>query len=109
MKYHNIKTFSNGIKYDSKKEARRGDELRLMEKAGLISDLERQKRFVLQEGFTNNKGEKIRPITYIADFYYKEKNWIAEDVKSSATKTEVYKIKKKLFEFKYPEITFRES
>ena len=57
---------------------------------------------MLQEGYINAKGKKIRPIYYIADFYYfdllKDK-WVVEDTKG--VRTEVYKLKKKLFEYIY--------
>lgn len=110
-KYKNIKAEYNGVIYDSRKEMRRAVALDWMLKAGIIRDLERQKAFVLQEGYYNNKKEKIRPIFYLADFVYydnERKMWIVEDVKSPATRTEVYKIKKKLFECKYPEYWFEE-
>ena len=110
-KYHNIKTEYNGVMYDSKKEAKRQYVLDMMARAGIIRNLERQKRFVLQGSFVNNKGEKIREICYLADFYYwdNERNTqVVEDVKSPATRTDVYKIKKKMFEKLYPEILFEE-
>lgn len=112
MKYRNIKTEYNGVLYDSRKEMRRAVALEWMERAGIIRNLERQKVFVLQDGYINNRGEKIRPITYVADFVYfdteRDKN-IVEDVKSPATRTDVYRIKKKLFEAKYPEYWFEET
>lgn len=95
---------------DSKKEFRRKRELTLLQAAGEIKNLEEQKSFVLQEGFQAQSGKKLRPITYIVDFYYFDcaKNcWVAEDVKGF--KTDVYKIKAKLFQFRYPEITFLET
>ena len=104
-KYHNTKVIYNGIKFDSKKERARFITLKQLEKAGIIKELELQKKFLLQEGYTNAEGKKRRPIYYIADFYYfdllKDK-WVVEDVKASKTyKTEVYKLKKKMFEYKY--------
>lgn len=64
--------------------------------------------FTLQESFKKN-GKTYKPIIYIADFVYGEKGkTIVEDVKSEATKTEVYKIKKKLFEYKYKDLTIIE-
>lgn len=110
-KYKNIKAEYNGIVYDSRKEMRRAVALDWMLKAGVIRDLERQKRFVLQEGYVNNKGEKIREICYLADFCYYDNEkgkYIVEDVKSPATRTDVYLIKKKLFEKRYPEYWFEE-
>lgn len=101
-KYHNKKVIYNGIKFDSKKEMMRYKELKLMESANLIKDLELQEKFLLQEEYTNKAGKKIRPIYYIADFYYYDyidNKWVVEDTKG--VRTEVYKIKKKLFEYKY--------
>lgn len=111
-KYKNIKTEYNGEVYDSRKEMRRAVALDWMVKAGVIRDLERQKSFVLQDGYYNNKKEKIRPIFYVADFCYydnESKRWVVEDVKSPATRTDVYRIKKKLFEYKYPDYWFIET
>lgn len=107
-KYHAKKVELNGTVYDSKKEAKRAAVLEQQEKYGLITDLQKQVAFELQPGYTNNQGKKILPITYIADFVYeKEGKKIVEDTKGFRTDT--YKIKKKLFEYKYPEYTFVES
>lgn len=109
-KFHAQKTVVNGVVYDSKKESKRAVELEYLERAGKIKNLERQKCFVLQEGFVNNEGKKIRPISYLADYYYeKDGQKVVEDVKSPATRTQVYMLKKKLFMFKYPDIKFVES
>lgn len=101
-KYHNKKVIYKGIKFDSKKEMQRYKDLELLESTDYICNLELQKKFLLQEGYTNAKGKKIRPIYYIADFYYfdllKDK-WVVEDTKG--VRTEVYKLKKKLFEYIY--------
>ena len=105
-KYKNKKTIVDNIKFDSKAEANRYIELKLLEKSGKISDLELQPKFELQEKYINNKGEKIRAITYKADFCYLEGNKIVvEDVKGVETKE--FKIKRKLFENKYRDIDFR--
>lgn len=105
-KYNNKKTIVDNIKFDSKSEANRYIELKMLEKARKISDLELQPKFILQEKYINNKGEKIRAITYKADFCYLEGNKIVvEDVKGVETKE--FKIKKKLFENKYRDIDFR--
>ena len=45
-------------------------ELKLLEKAHKIKELELQKKFELQPSYTNNSGKHIRAINYIADFYY---------------------------------------
>lgn len=100
-KYYSKKVIVDNIKFDSKKEANYYLKLKLLEKAGTIKDLELQKEFILQDSFKlNNKA--IRKITYKADFSYistlDDKLHIV-DVKGF--KTEVYRLKKKLFEYKY--------
>lgn len=108
-KYFNKKVMVDGIKFDSKKEAKRFQELMILKKTGLIKELELQPTFELQESYTNNKGEKVRAITYKADFIYFDKHlnrYIVEDVKGF--KTDVYKLKKKLFEYQYPNLTIEE-
>lgn len=97
-KYSNIKTMTaDGIKHDSRKEARRWVELTLLQRTGEISDLERQVKYEL---IPKQEGE--RAVTYIADFVYidnKTGNTIVEDCKGF--KTDVYKLKKKLFQYRY--------
>lgn len=94
-KYNNAKY--NG--YDSKKEAKRAAELKLLEKAGVISNLQEQVVYELipaQYRIVNGKKKCIeRAIKYIADFQYVENgNTVVEDVKGF--RTDVYRIKKKL-------------
>ena len=108
-KYRNRKAVIDGITFDSKKEARRYSELKLLKKAGRIENLELQPSFVLVDGYVNGAGKKIRPMTYKADFRYydvMEKCEVIEDVKG--VRTEVYKLKKKLFEERYAPLTITE-
>ena len=101
-KYKNQKTEIDGIKFDSLKESRRYIELRTLQRTGVISDLALQVKYELQPSFKiNNK--TIRAITYIADFtYYENGKLVVEDVKASKKyTTEVYKLKKKMFMYKY--------
>lgn len=109
-KYFNHKTVYNGRVYDSKKEAKRAYELEMLQRAGLISNLEKQKVFELQPSFKIN-GKTERAITYLADFVYiKDGKTIVEDVKSAITKSlPVFRIKKKMLLYKYPDIIFVES
>lgn len=107
MKYHNRKTVIDGIKFDSKKEANRYVELKLMEKAGVIHSLHLQPSFILQEAFTDYTGKKHRAIKYKADFEYIENDKLTvEDVKGFKTKE--YRLKAKLFMFKYQDVVFKE-
>lgn len=101
-KYRNRKTTVDGVTYDSAKEARRGAELRLMERAGLISDLCAQVRYTLIPAQKRNGKVVERAATYIADFVYEQNGeTVVEDVKSPATRTDLYKLKKKLMLWEY--------
>lgn len=96
-KYGNRKTVVDGKEFDSKAEAERYKELRLMEKADIIKDLVLQPEFLLQDKF-RYKGKTERAVKYIADFKYfdvKKSVYVVEDVKG--VETEVFKIKRKLF------------
>ena len=108
MKYFNQEITIDGIKFASKKEAKRYQELKWLEKANEISELRLQVPFELQPSFKKD-GKTIRKIEYIADFVYydvKQDKYIVEDTKGF--RTEVFKIKKKLFEYKYPHLTIKE-
>lgn len=98
MKYGNRKTIIDGIVFDSAKEAHRWQELRLLLRAGEIFDLQRQVPFTLIPKQVRNGKVVERPVVYKADFVYKDKdgNETVEDVKSQATKTKEYVIKRKL-------------
>ncbi|MDU7141448.1 MAG: DUF1064 domain-containing protein [Anaerococcus vaginalis] len=100
-KYKNKKTIVDGIPFDSLKEARRYKELKLLERRKAISCLELQPSFELIPKLIHN-GKTIRKVIYKADFKYFDNNkkiWIVEDVKGF--KTDVYKLKKKMFLYKY--------
>ena len=98
-KYKAKKTNIDGHSFDSIKEANRYLELKLLERQGIIKDLRRQVRFELQPSYKKN-GKTIQAISYVADFtYYQDNKLIVEDTKGF--RTEVYKLKKKLFEHKY--------
>lgn len=98
-KYKNHKTIIDGIKFDSQKESNRYLLLKDKIKHNEISDLRLQVKFELQPSYVIN-GRTIRAISYIADFVYNEGGKeIIEDTKGF--RTEVYKLKKKMFEYKY--------
>ena len=104
-KYRNKKIIVDDYIFDSIQESRRYKELKLLLRAGKIKDLELQPHFLLQEGFKKN-GKTYRKIEYIADFKYIENGkTIVEDVKG--LQTDVFKIKHKLFEKKYPDLELR--
>ena len=116
-KYNNKKVTIDGITFDSLKEARRFEELKLAEEAGAIGDLERQVRFELipaqREPDTRGarggviKGKLLeRQVVYIADFVYIDLytgEKVVEDVKGmkQGTAYEVFKLKRKLMLWRY--------
>ena len=98
-KYNAKKTTVDGITFDSRKEADHYCELKLLQRAGVITDLRLQVPFELQPAFTVN-GKKIRAIHYIADFMYQEGGvYIVEDVKGRKTKE--YMLKRKMYAYRY--------
>jgi hypothetical protein len=113
-KYGNYKTVtSDGNLHDSRKEARRWQELNLLLRAGVIKDLRRQVKFVLiprqietferygAKGQRLKDGERVieKECSYVADFVYynvETGKIVVEDTKSEPTRTKDYRIKKKL-------------
>ena len=105
-KYRAKKVEIDGEKFDSQKEARRWTQLKLLERAGEISYLKRQVKFVLipaqrEPDRVGKRGGRIkgklleREVAYIADFVYIENGeMIVEDTKGFRTKE--YVIKRKL-------------
>lgn len=119
-KYRNEPVRVSGIRFASKKEARRYLQLMDALRLGLISDLRLQQDFTLQEAYTTPEGQRIRAIRYQADFTYRIE-WageylptgvpfedlscwrqlgrgakVVEDTKSRPTKTPQYRLKYKL-------------
>ena len=116
-KYHAKKTEVDGIVFDSKREAQRYQQLKLMEKAGVICDLKRQVKYeLIPAQYINGKCVE-RAITYTSDFEYyilkplRQKTVMAEpDAKAvgqhvvedvKGMRTDVYRIKRKLMLYKY--------
>ena len=114
-KYHSRKIIINGEKFDSKKEHARFNQLSLLEKAGVITNLQRQVKFELipaqyenvsREEYIKSKGKKTkgkcieRACNYIADFVYEtDGKRVVEDTKGFKTKD--YIIKRKLLLYRY--------
>ncbi len=101
-KYHSAPAERGELRFDSKKEARRYDELMVMLRAGIISDLRLQPQFTLQESYVTETGERIRAIRYTADFSYRfGGKLVVEDVKSAPTRTKEYLRNKKFMRSKF--------
>lgn len=103
-KYRAKPTTVDGIRFDSGAEARRYAQLKLLARAGIVTDLELQPRFELR----GTKGGLIGH--FKADFRYRERGAVViEDVKSPATaRNTAYRLRVKLFLENYPGTDFRE-
>ncbi len=121
-KYRNVRVEVDGITFDSKREAHRYQELKLMQHSGQIRDLRWQPRYTLfaltldradvrdaNAGTVSQRRQVV--CEYVADFDYLAPDvvgdhfmWrtVVEDVKSPTTRRkEVYRLKRKLFEAQY--------
>ena len=106
-KYRNVKCVYDGLKFDSKKEAQRYAELKLLEKCGAIQDLKTQVKFCIVPKTEKNRRARF----YIADFVYTDNGvQTIEDVKSPITRRNpVYSLKKALVLVNYAEYNFVET
>ena len=100
-KYRNVPTVIDGLRFSSKAEAARYSELRLLQAANQVRWFIRQPRFDLGNG-----------IVYVADYLvvwnadettFSDTRVTVEDVKG--IETDVFKLKRKLFEAQYGELT----
>ena len=111
-KYQAIKTVVDGIEFDSRKESRRYQELKLMQRAGVIQDLKMQVKYILipaqyetferygKNGQRLKDGQRLleKECSYIADFVYIENGKeIVEDTKGVKTKDYILKRKMMLW------------
>lgn len=109
-KYHSRKVVRDGISFDSAKEAKRYSELKLLERAGVITDLQLQVKYVLipaqrEPDTVGPRGRVVkgklleRETCYIADFVYQQGGeTVVEDVKGykGSTAYAVFALKRKL-------------
>lgn len=97
-----IDTMRKRLCRQSSPEARRYDELMVMLRAEIITDLRLQPQFTLQESYLTEDGQRIRAIRYTADFSYRfGGKLVVEDVKSKPTRTKEYLRNKKMMRSKY--------
>lgn len=111
MKYHNVKYYG----FDSKREAQRYSQLKMLEDAGEIHNLQTQvkyelipKQTVFIKRISKKNGKELKPLEktlehacyYVADFvYYEGEKMVVEDTKGFRTKD--YVIKRKLMLYRY--------
>ena len=106
-KFQSVECVIDGIRFQSRLEARRYTQLKQMEQEGIIHNLVLQPKFLIQEKFKDPyTGKVYQPIHYIGDFMYTDQTGqkIVEDAKGFSTET--FKLKFKLVIYHYPEIRF---
>lgn len=104
-KYNARKTVVDGITFASKAESARYRDLKILQELGVIRGLQTQPRYELLPAFTDCQGKHHRKIEYVADFAYVEvvnNKLITEDCKG--VETQVFRIKMKLFLYKYSHV-----
>ena len=120
------KTVVDEHTFDSKMEALRYIELKRLKQAGIVTEIELQPSFELQKAYRKccggireacgrditcpvcgQKMPMIKAIVYRADFRvtYKDGHQEIEDVKGM--ETEIFKLKRKMFEYRYPDLTLK--
>ena len=107
-KYHAKATKLDGILFASQFEAGYYSELKLKVRAGEVAGFIMQAKFLLQEGYTDNDGNDVKPIFYVADFVVWEASGKSYVVDTKGVVTDTYKLKKKMFKKRYPSFDFRE-
>lgn len=101
-KYHARKVTVDGVKFDSQLEADYYCELKLRQRAGEIDGFSRQARFVLTYG-----DDQTRATEYVCDFvvFYPDGHYEIIDCKGM--KTDIFKLKEKMFKAKYPKLKLK--
>ena len=109
-KYNARKCEADGIQFDSLAERGVYQWLKTRQENGEISRLTCHPKYELQPAFVDSDGKKHRPITYSPDFeYWDEQAWqyVVTEVKGGkATQTQAYRLRMKLFRYKYPNTRF---
>jgi len=100
-KYGNKKVVRDGIKFDSIAEAKYYEQLKWLQEHKQILFFRTQPRYLLLEAFDKG-GQHFRKIEYVADFEIHNLDGSIQVVDVKGMETDVFKIKRKLFEFKYP-------
>lgn len=97
----------DGIVFDSQLEMKYYRDVILPRaRSGFITKYELQKPYELQPKFMCN-GKSVRPIIYVADFYIEYADGSAEVIDTKGCPDSVAKIKKKLFQYKYPDVIYK--
>lgn len=109
QKFGNKPVVVNGIRFQSRLESERYQQLMLLERAGEISGLVLQPEYQILQGFINPEtGEKVKSRFYVGDFRYIDNatnKMIVEDTKGMETPE--FRLKWSLVKSLYPQYEFR--
>lgn len=105
-KFKNKKTVIDNIVFDSRMEADFYLLLLDLKQKGIVADIELQPTYSLLPSFKKN-GRTIRKMDYIADFLVTYENGSTEIIDVKGISTEAFKLKKKLFDYYYPDLTLK--
>ena len=105
-KLGNKRTEVDGHKFQSQLEARYYNRLKLLKLSGEVEKFELQPKYVLQPAFDKN-GTHYRAVVYKADFKVTYKDGHVEIVDVKGFKTKVFRLKQKLFEYAFPQLTLK--
>jgi hypothetical protein len=101
-KYKNHRTEIDGIVFASKKEAQYYVDLKERLLKEDIRCFERQVEYELIPPYENAEGKKIKAMKYVADFVYMDKSGKEHIIDVKGLVTDVFRLKKKVFEWRYP-------
>lgn len=105
-KYGNKKCYVDGHKFDSHMECDYYYRLKVLKDKGEILDFKVHPKFMLQPSFKYN-GKTISGITYTPDFLVEYPFGVVEIIDVKGAKTNEFKLREKMFKFKYPQYVFK--
>jgi hypothetical protein len=101
-KYRARRTTVDNYNFDSQAEARYYKKLKMLMRAGEVVEIELQPKFEILESYKHPEtGRKVQPVYYIADFRVTYKDGRVEVVDVKGVRTDLYRLKKKMFEKRY--------
>ncbi|MEF3306665.1 DUF1064 domain-containing protein [Paenibacillus sp. GYB003] len=107
-KYGAQKTKIDGHTFQSLAEANYYKQLKLLQRAGEVTDIVLQPKYEIIPSYRGRNGRKVSATYYIADFLVTYKDGRQEIIDVKGYITPVYALKKKMFEYRYPDLTITE-
>lgn len=105
-KFGNVKTTVDEITFDSRMESKFYEYAKQLKALGKIKDFKMQVRYEIFPAFKKN-GKAWRKVDYVADFVIEHFDGTVEVIDVKGVETDVFKIKQKMFEYKFPELVLQ--